>query len=70
LLKSFIETTRYLTTTKVTVNLLNWFVRCVESALDKGNGEIIVTIKHGRIYKKCFTCIEYEDEEDIDKNNL
>ena len=65
-LKSLIETTKYLTTTRVTVNTMNWFVRSVENALDKGNGEITVVVKNGKIYKKCATFTEYEDGEDIE----
>jgi hypothetical protein len=66
ILKSLLDTTHYMTTTKVTVNTLNWFVKSVESALDKGNGEITIVVKNGKVYKKCATYTEYEDGEDIE----
>ncbi len=62
------EVTRFLTTTRVSINTLNWFVKNMECILDRGNGEIHIVIRNGKLYKKRAAFDEYENEESIDNS--
>jgi hypothetical protein len=62
LLKSLRDVTRFITTTKVPVMVLNEIVKDLEEAIDKGHGRVTVYVRNGKICKQELSLDKYYEE--------